>query len=246
MKISRSAVLEAITVFDKLGRDVFLQKFGFGKARSYNLIHNGREYDSKAIVGVAYGFDHPDEGPLRSSDFVGGAATVGRWLNDAGFDVRGMERPSPSKTQTAAEPAVTRSAPANKRGQPIPADTACERVHSLIRDLPTFTYPFDLDDLPTDGIYLLFEEGEAGHGNDRIVRIGTHTGGGQLRSRLSQHLMTENKDRSIFRKNIGRCLLNRDADPFFDDWTLILRRGRLATSTRSESMPQSFKTSNAG
>ena len=220
MKISRGAVLDAIALFDDLGRDAFLRKFGFGKARSYQLLHNGREYDSKAIVGVAYGFDYPDAGHLRSGDFVGGAATVGRWLNEAGFDVRGMERQP--RTATAVGTAAPTSAQPLESGQPLAADAACERVHSLICDLTTFTYPFDLDALPTDGIYILFEEGEAAHGNDRIVRIGTHTGGGQLRSRLSQHLMTENKDRSIFRKNIGRCLLSRDADPFLDDWNLDL------------------------
>ena len=220
MKISREAVLKAIALFDDLGRDAFLRKFGFGKARSYQLLHDGREYDSKAIIGVAYGFDHPDAGPLRSGDFVGGAATVGRWLNDVGFDVRGMERPT--RTETAVRTAAPTSAQPLESGQPLAADAVCGQVHSLIRDLPVFTYPFDFDALPTDGIYILFEDGEAGHGGDRIVRIGTHTGDGQLRSRLSQHLMSENKDRSIFRKNIGRCLLNRDGDPFLDDWNLDL------------------------
>lgn len=34
--------------------------------------------------------------------------------------------------------------------------------------------------------------------------------------------MNENKDRSIFRKNIGRALLNRDNDPFLEQWNLDL------------------------
>ena len=32
--------------------------------------------------------------------------------------------------------------------------------------------------------------------------------------------MNENKDRSIFRKNIGRALLNKAADPFLAEWEL--------------------------
>src|SRR5262245_23125074 len=44
----------------------------------------------------------------------------------------------------------------------------------------------------------------------------------QLRSRLRQHFLIENKDRSIFRKNIGRALLNRDHDPFLPIWELDL------------------------
>ena len=69
---------------------------------------------------------------------------------------------------------------------------------------------------------MLFEVGETGHGGDRIVRIGTHTGEGQLRSRIKQHFVTPNKDRSIFRKNIGRALLNRAQDPFLSHWEFDL------------------------
>jgi hypothetical protein len=64
--------------------------------------------------------------------------------------------------------------------------------------------------------------GELAHGTNRIVRIGTHTGNDQLRSRLKQHFLIENKDRSIFRKNIGRALLNKDHDPFLGQWELDL------------------------
>ncbi|MCA9220305.1 MAG: hypothetical protein KDA71_08245, partial [Planctomycetales bacterium] len=40
--------------------------------------------------------------------------------------------------------------------------------------------------------------------------------------RLVQHFVAPNKDRSIFRKNIGRCLLNQDGDPFLTTWNLDL------------------------
>ena len=56
---------------------------------------------------------------------------------------------------------------------------------------------------------VLFETGELAHGADRIVWVGTHTGSNEMPSRLKQHFLKENKDRSIFRKNIGRALLNR-------------------------------------
>ncbi|GAG98657.1 unnamed protein product, partial [marine sediment metagenome] len=61
---------------------------------------------------------------------------------------------------------------------------------------------FNEQEIPKNGIYILFEKGECAHSTDRIVRIGTHTGKNKLRSRLKEHL-NENKDRSIFRKNIG-------------------------------------------
>ncbi len=54
------------------------------------------------------------------------------------------------------------------------------------------------------------------------MRVGTHTGANQLPSRLGQHFILENKDRSIFRKNIGRALLHRDHDLFFEQWELDL------------------------
>jgi hypothetical protein len=98
----------------------------------------------------------------------------------------------------------------------------CEELHLWANALPLFSFPFDARALPLNGIYLLFEKGETAHGTNRIVRVGTHTGNDQLRSRLRQHFLVENKDRSIFRKNIGRALLNKDNDPFLSDWELDL------------------------
>lgn len=39
-----------------------------------------------------------------------------------------------------------------------------------------------------------------------------------MRSRVKQHFVNENKDRSIFRKNIGRAILQRVEDPFLEQW----------------------------
>jgi hypothetical protein len=94
----------------------------------------------------------------------------------------------------------------------------CEKLHSIFYTLPRFRFPFDGKQIPKNGIYILFEEGEYAHTGDRIVRVGTHTGKDQLRSRLKQHFVTENKDRSIFRKNIGRALLYSSDDPFLEQW----------------------------
>jgi hypothetical protein len=98
----------------------------------------------------------------------------------------------------------------------------CERLHRLFNHLSRHHFPFDKSSLPRNGIYVLFEQGESAHGLDRIVRIGTHTGQNNLRQRLAEHFLTENKDRSIFRKNIGRALLNRRNDPFLAPWEMDL------------------------
>ncbi|HEX8591311.1 MAG TPA: hypothetical protein VF696_00970 [Candidatus Paceibacterota bacterium] len=98
----------------------------------------------------------------------------------------------------------------------------CARIHSLAASLLEHTSGFDVELIPANGLYLVFEKGEHAHGSNRIVRVGTHTGQNQLLSRLKQHFLVGNKDRSIFRKNIGRALLARDGDSFLVDWELDL------------------------
>jgi hypothetical protein len=68
----------------------------------------------------------------------------------------------------------------------------------------------------------MFEARETAHGGRRIVRVGSHTGAGNLPARVSEHFTAENKDRSVFRRHIGRALLSRDGDPFLAQWELDL------------------------
>lgn len=98
----------------------------------------------------------------------------------------------------------------------------CEILHRELRRLHRYSFPFNKKDIPANGVYILFQKGEMAHDGDRIVRIGTHTGANQLPSRLQQHFVNPNKDRSIFRKNIGRCLLNMRKDPYLEKWEFDL------------------------
>jgi len=98
----------------------------------------------------------------------------------------------------------------------------CKTIHGLFNKLKIYCFPFDKKEIPKNGVYILFEKGEKGHGTKRIVRVGTHTGKDQLLSRLMQHFVNENKDRSIFRKNIGRAILNKNKDSFLKKWDLDL------------------------
>jgi 5-methylcytosine-specific restriction protein A len=86
--VTREAVLKAIDECGRLGHDEFLAKYGFDHARSYFLVHEGKRYDSKAIVGVAHGF-LPGQDPLtpKTRGYSGGKATVGRHLRKLGFVV---------------------------------------------------------------------------------------------------------------------------------------------------------------
>lgn len=87
--VSRWAVEEALDEFVRLGRDAFLRKYHFGPARDYFVLHpTSRDAcDSKAVVGAAYGLQHPDKGALRPQDFSGGEATVVKLLRALGFEL---------------------------------------------------------------------------------------------------------------------------------------------------------------
>jgi hypothetical protein len=76
----------------------------------------------------------------------------------------------------------------------------CKTLHEWANSLHALHFPYDDKQIPLNGIYILFEKRETAHDTNRIVRVGTHTGNNQLRSRLRQHFIVENKDRSIFRK----------------------------------------------
>jgi 5-methylcytosine-specific restriction protein A len=91
--VTAVGVNRAIEEYDRLGQVAFLQHYGFHPARTYFLVHDGREYDSEAIVGAAHGYDQPTLGPLKASAFSGGEKTVATRLRQLGFVVRAHERP---------------------------------------------------------------------------------------------------------------------------------------------------------
>lgn len=84
----RSAVISAIEECDRLGIAQFRSKYGFGSATKYSLIYKGRDYDVKAILGVAHGYQFPDLGPLKSWEFTSGTDTTLPKLRSLGFEVR--------------------------------------------------------------------------------------------------------------------------------------------------------------
>jgi hypothetical protein len=95
-----------------------------------------------------------------------------------------------------------------------------DKVHVVFNKIERFSFPFleNFSSIPDNGIYLFFERGEKYNELDRIVRVGTNTGEGNLTKRLVEHFMTENKNRSIFRKNIGRAFLHKENNPYLKYW----------------------------
>jgi len=91
---SPSAVLAAIKEFDRLGREQFLESYGFAPATEYLLLFEGREYDSKAIAGVAHKYEFPEQGALLPDSFSGGVSSsaAAKKLGSLGFEIVGVER----------------------------------------------------------------------------------------------------------------------------------------------------------
>jgi Domain of unknown function (DUF3883) len=87
------AVQAALDEYHQLGQAAFLVRYGFRKASGYVVRdpRTGQWADSKAIAGVAYGFQFPLEGPLRAAQFSGGTGTVVRRLTELGFPVRSLD-----------------------------------------------------------------------------------------------------------------------------------------------------------
>jgi 5-methylcytosine-specific restriction protein A len=83
---NREDVMKTVAEFDRLGREAFLDLYGFGKARDYLLIVDGREYDSKAIWGAAHQYSEGGRA-LRSDEFSGGKSAAVGGLERLGFEV---------------------------------------------------------------------------------------------------------------------------------------------------------------
>lgn len=89
---SPTAVRLAIEEYQRLGEERFLSTYGFGKSREYTLSAGGKEYASKAIAGVAFGYQFPNEGFLHSGKFSGGVASgsAANVLDLLGFTISNM------------------------------------------------------------------------------------------------------------------------------------------------------------
>jgi hypothetical protein len=81
--ITRDGVLRAMSEYDELGAEEFLSRYGFAPARLYRVAEHGRQYDSKAITGVAHGYSTGQF--LTARDFSGGQQTVVKTLEALGF-----------------------------------------------------------------------------------------------------------------------------------------------------------------
>ena len=228
--IEREHVLQAIKECDELGRVYFLEKYGFGQAKSYWLVYNGQRYDSKAIIGVARGYACPDLGPLPSDRFSGGASPVRRKLENLGFTVEtDNEAMPPRRRRTISSVApdeypsplnkVLRSTEQTRRSTFTHMSTAradhlaqfyrlLSRLEQNLGGARKLSNCSGRMNWPKRGVYFLQETGEnrsdTGDG-PRIVRVGTHTSSrSRLWSRLYTHKGTESSGGGNHRSSIFR------------------------------------------
>jgi hypothetical protein len=86
---SPAAVQAALDEFSRSGRQAFLSRYGFTKSRDF-LVRDGKTgqlCDSKAIVGVAFGYQFPAHGPLTAASLSGAAEAAAFRLQGLGFEV---------------------------------------------------------------------------------------------------------------------------------------------------------------
>jgi hypothetical protein len=99
------------------------------------------------------------------------------------------------------------------------------KIHRLANLLPRFDYQFKKCQLPPNGVYLFFEEGESatmdGRSYCRIVRVGTHLVDGLFPTRIHNHYFSNCKG-SVFGKHVRSALYGFDNRNSIDPPPLVI------------------------
>lgn len=81
---SVEAVRQAASEVLRLGRQQFLERYGYSKSTKYLALVDGIAFDSKPLLSFAYSIQFPERGRLPTSSFSGGNQT-GQTLKRLGF-----------------------------------------------------------------------------------------------------------------------------------------------------------------
>jgi len=223
--INREHILRALKVLDEISIS------NKRRLKKYYIYHDGKCYPPKYVISLANKYANGFE--LSHKRFSGGKET-NDYLESLGFRIekfpRELKREIVRKSKRKIGPEQYK--PTNVRLED--SEDICEWLHLELGQLPLMKYPFVSDDLPSNGIYFFYEKGELwGHGGygQRIVRIGTHKQG-NFRNRIKEHFLLDKrlmdfdsmsmapKDRSIFRKNIGRALIFGENPDYLRVWNI--------------------------
>jgi len=118
--VTRHHILQAIAEYDARGGEEFLEVYGFGPSRGYTLVHEGRNYDAKAILGVAHRFA---TGRLATSDELNaGSQAAVAIMRKRGFEVSeptSASHATPMRALRTTRSTVARSTAARETPAPI-------------------------------------------------------------------------------------------------------------------------------
>lgn len=131
--VTQQHILQALAEYDARGEEEFLDVYGFARSDDYPLVHEGRSYDSRAVLGVAHRFATgriatPEE---VESGFDGAVAILRRrgfTVSEPYFAPRG----SGTATRTLRTPRATKPrASAASRTPTRSVSTAPERTPTI-------------------------------------------------------------------------------------------------------------------
>ncbi|WP_341229625.1 hypothetical protein [Nocardioides salarius] len=131
-EVRRHHVLAALVEYDECGADVFLVNYGFRHAHEYVLWHEGRSYDSKAILGVAH--KYATGVPAASTVFSGGKNGAAKTLRALGFDVTAADdEPGTRRSSARSSDGGSLARGRAKGDEPAPrAVTTCPTCHLVL------------------------------------------------------------------------------------------------------------------
>jgi len=137
--VTRAHLLQAIEEWDDRGRDAFLGVYGFAATPGETLTHEGRTYDSKAILGVAHRYAAGRVATME--EFKDPAVTAGL-LRKRGFEVTAPG----GATATRPKATTTRAPRARAAATARPARRVAEE------ERPAVICPTCFTQLPATGI----------------------------------------------------------------------------------------------
>lgn len=89
--LTRGEILQAMSDWVRDGREAFFSKHKVNGAHKYLVVHDGNEFDAKALVVGALRIARPTLGEFKTSLFNGNAITIAEPLRRLGFQVLDIE-----------------------------------------------------------------------------------------------------------------------------------------------------------
>lgn len=136
----RAPVLRALDEFDRVGREAFLEKYGFRASTHLFVKHEGKRYDIKALAGATHGYADPDTGPLKNNAFSSGKPLVD-FFQRLGFEIESTSDRSMLEHATTLREALQEilsgylDAKSSKIGKTSPMWMAMDQAQAALTEL---------------------------------------------------------------------------------------------------------------